>query len=151
MTDVESSSSLPPRANRANNPYADSMPVRGRWHPINAISRSLWMGGSLYFLDRMDTYHNIMHSPNISHEWFKAGLAASIGELVAKPFRMPLQSNRTRNDRHRHRSGSDLFIHNYVFSIITVMAQLYSRSRRTWKCIQENYKNKKSVIKHCHN
>jgi len=62
------------------------MPVRGRWHPINAISRSLWMGGSLYFLDRMDTYHNIMHSPNISHEWFKAGLAASIALFSIKAY-----------------------------------------------------------------
>ncbi len=39
------------------------------------------MGGSIYFLDRMNAYHEIMHSSHIRHEWFKVGLAASIGEL----------------------------------------------------------------------
>ena len=45
------------------------------------------MGGSLYFLDRMNAYDTIMHSSHVSHQWFKFGLAASIGELDAKFFR----------------------------------------------------------------
>lgn len=42
------------------------------------------MGGSLYFLDKMKAYHEIMHSPLIRHEWFKVGLAASLGKLGVK-------------------------------------------------------------------
>lgn len=39
------------------------------------------MGGSLYFLEQMNTYHEIIHSPLINHQWFKVGLAASLGEF----------------------------------------------------------------------
>lgn len=44
------------------------------------------MGGSLYFLDEMNAYHEIMHSPLISHEWFKVGLAASLALFTLKAY-----------------------------------------------------------------
>ena len=84
MTDVESSA--PPRRNRPENPYADSTQVYSTWHPVNLFWRILWMGGSLYGLERMEAYHAIMHSPDISHEWFKIGLAASLGEFGSHCF-----------------------------------------------------------------
>ena len=42
------------------------------------------MGGCMYFLDRMNAYHTILHSPDVSHQWFKVGLSASIGECFDK-------------------------------------------------------------------
>jgi len=39
------------------------------------------MGGSIYLLHRMNTYKNILTSPDISHQWFKVGLASSVGEF----------------------------------------------------------------------
>jgi len=44
------------------------------------------MGGCLYFLDRMKAYHEIMHSPLISHEWFKVGLATSLALFTLKAY-----------------------------------------------------------------
>jgi len=34
----------------------------------------------------MEAYQTIMHSPDISHEWFKVGLAASIALLTLKAY-----------------------------------------------------------------
>lgn len=44
------------------------------------------MGGSLYFLEQMNTYHEIIHSPLISHQWFKVGLAASLALFSLKAY-----------------------------------------------------------------
>jgi uncharacterized membrane protein len=44
------------------------------------------MGGSLYLLQIMEAYSTIMTSPDISHEWFKVGLAASIALLFVKAY-----------------------------------------------------------------
>jgi hypothetical protein len=78
MTDVEE---IRPGRRVMSNPYAGQpLPVRSKYHPINILQRTLWMGGSVYLLDRMDTYDKIMTSPDISHGWFKAGLAAAVGE-----------------------------------------------------------------------
>uniref|UniRef100_A0A7S4ERP4 Uncharacterized protein n=1 Tax=Pseudo-nitzschia australis TaxID=44445 RepID=A0A7S4ERP4_9STRA len=86
MTDVESS--VPRRSNvRPNNPYASvSMHSHSRWNPINFLWRTLWMSVSLHFLHLMDTYHTIMHSPEVSHEWFKIGIAASIALFSIKAY-----------------------------------------------------------------
>ncbi len=81
MTDVETSA--PPRT-RPTNPYSQVNEGYHRFHPANLFYRTLWMGGSLYFLDKMKAYHEIMHSPLIGHEWFKVGLAASLGKLGVK-------------------------------------------------------------------
>jgi hypothetical protein len=37
-------------------------------------------------MHRMEVYHNLMTSPDISHEWFKIGLAASIALLMVKAY-----------------------------------------------------------------
>lgn len=90
MSDVES---VQPR-HRSNNPYsagASPIQLRPQFHPLNILKRGLWMGGSLYFLDRMDTYRTIMSSPDIRHQWFKVGLASSVGTFVSPPF--PLMFN----------------------------------------------------------
>jgi uncharacterized membrane protein len=44
------------------------------------------MGGSLYLLHIMEAYSTIMNSPDISHEWFKIGLATSIALLFVKAY-----------------------------------------------------------------
>lgn len=44
------------------------------------------MGGSIYFLDRMNAYHTIIHSPDVSHQWFKVGLAASLALFSIKAY-----------------------------------------------------------------
>ena len=49
-------------------------------HPVNLIYRATVIGGSVYVLHLMEVFHNIMRSPQVNHEWFKVGLAASIGE-----------------------------------------------------------------------
>lgn len=38
------------------------------------------MGGSLYGLHELKVFHQVIHSPDIDHQWFKVGLAASIGK-----------------------------------------------------------------------
>mmetsp|Transcript_9736 Transcript_9736/g.29014 ORF Transcript_9736/g.29014 Transcript_9736/m.29014 type:complete len:173 (-) Transcript_9736:403-921(-) len=85
MTDVESSG--PSRGNsRPNNPYSDSARSSSRWDPINVLWRTLCIGVSLHLLHHMDAYHTIMHSPEVSHEWFKVGLAASIALFSIKGY-----------------------------------------------------------------
>lgn len=41
----------------------------------------LWMVVGCFFLDRLAFYPAIFHSPHIRHEWFKIGLAGTIGTL----------------------------------------------------------------------
>mmetsp|Transcript_2601 Transcript_2601/g.4199 ORF Transcript_2601/g.4199 Transcript_2601/m.4199 type:complete len:173 (-) Transcript_2601:85-603(-) len=85
MTDVESRQSA---GVRLNNPYATGqpIPIRPRWHPLNVLQRGMWMLISVYVLHRMDTYTIVMTSPDVSHEWFKVGLAASIALLLVKAY-----------------------------------------------------------------
>ena len=52
-----------------------------RYHPLNILRRCLYMGISLYGLHYYDTYHTIQHSSHIKHEYFKIGLASTIGTL----------------------------------------------------------------------
>jgi len=44
------------------------------------------MGGSIYLLHRMNTYNNILTSPDISHQWFKVGLASSVALFSLKAY-----------------------------------------------------------------
>ena len=87
MTDVEARQQsrtrqqLQQQQQQMNNPYTMQQPVvRSRYHPINILQRGMWMSLSLYILHRMNVYKNVMTSPDISHEWFKIGLATSIGK-----------------------------------------------------------------------
>lgn len=52
-----------------------------RYHPLNILRRCLYMGISLYGLHYYETYHTIQHSSHIKHEYFKIGLASTIGTL----------------------------------------------------------------------
>lgn len=78
MTDVEVSGQRPATV---PNPYAngDTSGVLPTWHPINVLWRVIWIGISLFGLQRFDAYHKVMHDPNVRHEWFKIGLATTVG------------------------------------------------------------------------
>uniref|UniRef100_A0A7S1URH0 Uncharacterized protein n=1 Tax=Grammatophora oceanica TaxID=210454 RepID=A0A7S1URH0_9STRA len=71
-----------------NNPYA-SMPdptVLAPLHPLNLLKRGAIIGGSLWGLHSMKVWYTILHSPNVRHEWFKAGVGASIAILMIKAY-----------------------------------------------------------------
>mmetsp|Transcript_3166 Transcript_3166/g.7507 ORF Transcript_3166/g.7507 Transcript_3166/m.7507 type:complete len:173 (-) Transcript_3166:276-794(-) len=85
MTDVESTTRARTKNAAPENPYSPSDGYH-RWHPMNFFWRFVWMGGSLYLLDKMNAYHEIMHSPHVSHQWFKVGMAASLGLLTLKAY-----------------------------------------------------------------
>lgn len=46
----------------------------------------MWMLASLYVLHRLEVYSTITTSPEISHEWFKVGLATSAALLLVKAY-----------------------------------------------------------------
>lgn len=71
-----------------NNPYSDgaaSQPLPAR-HPINIIKRCIYMGLSAWGLHKFQVYHTILHSPDVSHEWFKIGMATSVAILALKVY-----------------------------------------------------------------
>ncbi len=77
MTDVEA------ERQPLNNPYRnglDNVGLDSPRHPYNLLKRVLIISASLYGLDHFKVYHTVMHSPDVRHEWFKIGLAASIGK-----------------------------------------------------------------------
>ena len=41
---------------------------------------------SIQFNTEFGVLHNILHSPNVSHEWFKIGLASSIAVMALKGY-----------------------------------------------------------------
>jgi hypothetical protein len=48
---------------------------------VDAIKRLIYMGISLFFLiHRFNIYQSTIQSPHVRHEWFKVGLAATIGK-----------------------------------------------------------------------
>lgn len=80
MSDVEMSALRPSAA--VQNPYSSSgesavLPV---WHPINVLWRMLYMTLALWGLHFFEAYSKLMKDPNIRHEWFKIGLATTVGE-----------------------------------------------------------------------
>ncbi|KAL3806999.1 hypothetical protein ACHAXA_000944 [Cyclostephanos tholiformis] len=91
--DVEQSAPLRRRlAAPNNNDLGDSqrlkfpepspgLPAR---HPLNILKRSAIMGGTLYVLHELKLFHNILHSPSVSHGWFKIGIASTIALLAVK-------------------------------------------------------------------
>ena len=46
------------------------------------LKRMVYMGISGYILQHFNFYRVILQSPHIRHEWFKIGLAATVGEFV---------------------------------------------------------------------
>ena len=72
---------------KLNNPYSNFEPqVLPALHPINIFKRSLYIGLSLWALHKLGADKAIFHSPHISHEWFKIGLAGSIAILTLKAY-----------------------------------------------------------------
>ena len=63
-----------PYNNSTSNPH-----ILPTYHPLNILRRILYMCISLYGLNHYDVYHTIMHSSHVKHEWFKIGLASTIG------------------------------------------------------------------------
>lgn len=57
----------------------------------------------MYVLHLMEVFHNIMRSPNVDHEWFKVGLAASIGVSMIKAY-MELYEGRIRKQKVEYQS-----------------------------------------------
>jgi hypothetical protein len=68
-----------------DNPYAASSsapttsPVLQKI--VQNLQRILYMAVSLYGLHHFQAYQAVLRSPHVSHEWFKAGLAATIGRF----------------------------------------------------------------------
>ena len=86
MTDVESSSSRQPaRRSSPGTPYQPTT-TTSRWDPLHILQRGAWIGGALWLLDRWEVYQTVTTSPEVSHEWFKVGLAASIALLFVKAY-----------------------------------------------------------------
>ena len=81
MTDVEGN--IRQSAAPAN-PYSasPSSSVLPRYDPFNMLKRMVYMGISGYILQHFNFYRVILQSPHIRHEWFKIGLAATVGEFV---------------------------------------------------------------------
>jgi hypothetical protein len=70
-----------------DNPYAASSSSAHPTSPIlkkivQNLQRLLYMAISLYGLHHFQAYQAILRSPHVSHEWFKAGLAATIGRQM---------------------------------------------------------------------
>ena len=63
-----------PYNNSTSNPH-----ILPTYHPLNILRRILYMCIALYGLNHYDVYHTIMHSSHVKHEWFKIGLASTIG------------------------------------------------------------------------
>jgi hypothetical protein len=48
---------------------------------VDTLKRIIYIGVSLFFLMRMNVFRATLESPHVSHEWFKVGLAGTIGTL----------------------------------------------------------------------
>jgi hypothetical protein len=71
------------QSNAVNNPYSNPQPtILPTWHPLNVLWRALYMGVALYGMNYFKAYQTLMYSPKVSHEWFKIGLAASVGTFI---------------------------------------------------------------------
>ena len=63
-----------------DNPYSGNEQHRAAQMVADKLYRIVVIGGSLYFLHTWQVYATILRSPKMHHEWFKVGLAASVGE-----------------------------------------------------------------------
>jgi len=61
--------------------------IIGRRHPVQLLKITSICGLSAWFLhEKMNLFHNILHSHKVSHTWFKLGLAMSIAILAIKGY-----------------------------------------------------------------
>ena len=76
-----------PESNQVNNPYSSGQPeLLPALHPINVMKRTGYIGGALYGLHKLEAPSAILRSPQVSHEWFKIGLAGAIAILTTKAY-----------------------------------------------------------------
>jgi len=58
-----------------------------RRHPLQLLKITGICFASIWYLnDQKNFFHNILHSPKVSHTWFKLGLAMSIGNYRVVTF-----------------------------------------------------------------
>lgn len=72
MVDIEGS-----RKPDVRNPYAESVALENQY--IGYLRRLVYMGISLFGLRHFKFYGVLLRSPHVNHEWFKIGLACTIG------------------------------------------------------------------------
>lgn len=72
-------------------------------HPVNILYRIVVMAGSIYGLQYMDVFHQIMRGPLVSHMWFKIGLASSIVVAGIKAY-MELYEGRMRKQKVEYKT-----------------------------------------------
>jgi len=84
--DIEGNRNQRGTSTSVDNPYNENAAGLHRWHPINVMRRGMYMGISLYGLHYFDTYETIMSDPEVSHEWFKIAIAASVALLFVKGY-----------------------------------------------------------------
>jgi hypothetical protein len=78
MTDVEGAPFINPYGQRAGG--VGPVFLHGH-HPIVIMRRLAYGGISLYGLRHFNVYKIILRSPHVRHEWFKIGLASTIGKI----------------------------------------------------------------------
>ena len=91
MADVEGNATRPPRGGPntpVENPYAgEPLPPN---ELLEKAKRVMYIAISGYGLEHFKFYGVIMRSPHVSREWFKIGLATTIGEFCL-PLRFEVQ------------------------------------------------------------
>lgn len=90
---------------------------------VDLLKRLIYLGISTYFLHRMNFVGAILRSPHVQHEWFKVGLAGTIGTCnngMCGP-----RNERRGNIQHCFNAHSLLGSHcvNYLFVCSTVGSQ----------------------------
>jgi hypothetical protein len=79
MTDVETNTRPDGSRPTVPNPYNDQNLLPPH-HPFTVMKRIIYVSLSTLALVHFKFYETILHSPNIQHEWFKVGLATTVGE-----------------------------------------------------------------------
>lgn len=71
------------------NPYSGEQNHRrhaSALDPLSVLRRVAVIAISSYGLRQLNFYNVILRSPHIRHEWFKVGLAGTIGKQPSRPF-----------------------------------------------------------------
>ncbi|KAL7466455.1 hypothetical protein ACHAXS_007777 [Conticribra weissflogii] len=55
-------------------------------HPLQIMKRCAIIAGTCYGIHDLKVFHNLLHNPDVSHEWFKIGLATSIAVMAIKAY-----------------------------------------------------------------
>ena len=81
--DIEREQNRPlnPPNDAAENPYRDLRPasILPPDHWYYKLKRTCILGLSIWGLHELRVWHAVMRSPDVNHEWFKAGVASSVG------------------------------------------------------------------------